>query len=561
MKPLIYLFVRSFVNSVRRTFTSPKRTVGFIFFASYYFFAVIRPFGPASTQLANFPYKPNLSMPPIGVLDGCIFGVMGSVSLFMLANVTTYKGSYRPADVDVLFATPVSPKLVLVFRMVRDYLFTLIAPLIIGIFAYRGTSLGIAALFRNYPTHGADILRLTWISWMLLSLSWVSISYAVSMFVGRSDLRSDRNHKVINFVLAAITLGVIGYIAAQLRGDLSWETGLALSHSPFLRVVFFPATLSTEMVAEGVQGHLGMALLYFLASAGIIVASLAAAMTQVGWLYDQAAAKGLSASAMRSLRRSGSAYSLLAIRAREGKLKRGRLSGTISGWRLTGAPALLWKELLMQMRGTLAGSSLIAVVIVCGYGAVAYGLGPPSNGEVVNAMLLLLSGMAGYMFALTNGFSGFRELLLKVDLIKPIPISPGRTILWEILAKTPIPCLQMLVGCSVVAIVCPSLTLASLGSFLYGASVLFESLGAVLLTLMLFPDYEDPTQRGLSGLVMLLAIALSVAPGVGLLILLLVVFHANLLVASIPPFLLSLGITAGMATISGALYMRFNPNE
>jgi Putative ABC exporter len=561
MKPLIYLFVRSFVNGLRRTFTSPKRTLGFIFFASYYFFAVIRPFGSASSQFVNFPHHPKLSMPPIEVLDGCIFGVMGTISLFLLANVASYKGAYRPADVDVLFATPVSPKLVLVFRMVRDYLFTLIAPLIIGIFAYRGASLGLDELFRNYPTHGADILRLTWISWMLLSLSWVSISYAVSMFVGRSDLKSDVNHKVINFVLAAITLSSIGYVAVRLRGDLSWETALDLSHSPFLRVAFFPATLATEMVVQGVQGNLAMALLYFAASAGIIVASFAAAMTQVGWLYDQAAAKGLSAAAMRSLRRSGSAYSLMAMRAREGKLKRGRLSGTISGWRLTGAPALLWKELLMQMRGTLAGSTLIMVVIAFGYGAVAYGLGPPSQGAVVNVMLLLLSGMAGYMFALTNGFSGFRELLLKVDLIKPIPISPAKTIFWEILAKAPIPCLQILIGCLFASIVSPSLALSSAGSFLFGVSVLFESLGAVLLTLMLFPDYEDPTQRGLSGLVMLLAIALSVAPGVALLILLLVYFRENILIATIPSFLLSIGITAGMAAISGGLYMGFNPNE
>jgi hypothetical protein len=169
--------------------------------------------------------------------------------------------------------------------------------------------------------------------------------------------------------------------------------------------------------------------------------------------------------------------------------------------------------------------------------------------------------MAGYMFALTNGFSGFRELLLKVDLIKPIPISPAKTIFWEILAKAPIPCLQILIGCLFASIVSPSLALSSAGSFLFGVSVLFESLGAVLLTLMLFPDYEDPTQRGLSGLVMLLAIALSVAPGVALLILLLVYFRENILIATIPSFLLSIGITAGMAAISGGLYMGFNPNE
>jgi len=559
MRPLVFLFVRSFVNGIRRTFTSPKRTLGLIVFGSYYYFAVMRPFTSPASQVANLPIQGNLSMPPVGVLDGCIFGALCVISVFLLANVTTYKGSYRPADIDVLFPTPVSPKLVLVFRIVRDYLFTLIAPLILGMFAYRGTSVGFAALFRNYPTHGADILRLAWLAWMMLSLCWVSISYAVSMFVGRSDLQSDKNGKLINYGLALATFSSLGYVCYCLRSDLSWNMALSISHSPLLRIVYFPATLCTEMVINGVEGNFAMAILYFCGGAGIVVVSLALAMTQVGWLYDQAAAKGLSNDAVRAVRRSGSTYALAAMRAREGKLKRGRLSGSIAGWRLTGPAALLWKELLMQMRGTLRGTTFMAVLMAATFAGVTYGLG--TQQKVFGIMLLTISGMAGYMFALTTGFAGFRELLMKVDLIKPIPVPPGMTIFWEILAKCPIPAGLLFLGCSVGVAMSPSTFGTALGAYLVGLSVLLESLGAVLLTLMLFPDYEDPTQRGLSGMVMMLSIALSILPGAGAFVFCQLVLHWSVFFCAIPAFAVAVGVTAAMAAVSGSLYSGYNPNE
>src|SRR5579862_3844065 len=119
MRPLVFLFTRSFANGVKRSLTSPKRTLSLIFFALYYIGLIMRPWEP--TAAPPRIHVLSLSLPSRSVVDGVVFGVMSFASLIMMSGVLTYRGGFRPADVDVLFATPVQPRVVLAFRIVRDY--------------------------------------------------------------------------------------------------------------------------------------------------------------------------------------------------------------------------------------------------------------------------------------------------------------------------------------------------------------------------------------------------------------------------------------------------------
>src|SRR5579859_638612 len=149
MRPLTFLFTRTLANGVKRALTSPKRTISLLFFALYYFGLIAQPFRHDTVARPSLPFGPSLSLPSRYVLDGAVFGIMAFASMAMLSGVLTYRGGFRPADVDVLFPTPISPKVVLAFRVVRDYLMTLILPLFFGLLGFRATRIGLQTLFTN----------------------------------------------------------------------------------------------------------------------------------------------------------------------------------------------------------------------------------------------------------------------------------------------------------------------------------------------------------------------------------------------------------------------------
>src|SRR4051794_31559313 len=123
LKPLLYLTCRTVVNGVRRAVTSPKRLVYFLFFLSYYFFIFIRPtFTPSRFERIGAPtgVVGTLPFPPLEVIDAFAFAVFAVLSLFQMSTLSVYQTALRTADVDVLFPTPISPRLVLLFKIARD---------------------------------------------------------------------------------------------------------------------------------------------------------------------------------------------------------------------------------------------------------------------------------------------------------------------------------------------------------------------------------------------------------------------------------------------------------
>ena len=130
MRPLVFLTLRSFLNGLKRALTSGRRLVSIVMFAAYYAWLSIGRFGGAQTDTPQHMPGGNLHLafPALSVLDGAVFGFFTAASIVLALGIFGYRGAFRPADVDVLFPTPVSPKLVLLFRIARDYLVTLLLP-------------------------------------------------------------------------------------------------------------------------------------------------------------------------------------------------------------------------------------------------------------------------------------------------------------------------------------------------------------------------------------------------------------------------------------------------
>jgi hypothetical protein len=82
---------------------------------------------------------------------------------------------------------------------------------------------------------------------------------------------------------------------------------------------------------------------------------------------------------------------------------------------------------------------------------------------------------------------------------------------------------------------------------------------SVFLVTLLFPDIDDPAQRGIRGIISLLGMVMALAPGI--LVLVLCAFLNWLPVGSILPAAINLAISFGICMIGGQMYANFNPTD
>ena len=565
VRPLGYLLGRTIVNGVKRAVTSPKRIIGLAFFALYYWNLFLRPF--ARERAIVLPGGgPRFTLPPVGTIDAAVFGVVGILSLLYMGSVLGYKGGFKAADVDVLFPTPVSSRVVLLFRIARDTLATLLLPLVILVFGYRSGSAALAPLFRDYPKQGGDIFRALFLAYLLVSFVWVCVGYAASLFINRSDLDSDRYRKRINWGLATLVLGLAVYVAFRLRADLSLETALSIAHNPFVRVLLAPVTLATWLVMGTFQGQFGFAALGFVGLAALVGLALTIALTQVGWMYDQAAVRGFdSGPNLRDLQRKGDMLGIQAERARQGKLKHGRIARRIAGLRVRGATALLWKEAILQARGSLSGLVLMGTIFLVMTGLMMWAFSndpkPGRSVQIAGWAILGIQCLVVYVLSMIAANGGFIEFLRRVDVQKPLPFTPAVTVFWETTAKAIAPTLLGLL-CGLVGVaMAPAVWPQALAGALLLPSLAILLTAVVLLVVVIFPDVEDPTQRMFRGLMTLLGLAICVSPGASLFLGGVAGLGLSPLLAAPVAFGVNLGIAVGLSVLSGGLYANYNPSE
>lgn len=558
MRPLVFLTVRSIVNGAKRALTSPRRLIGMSVLL-FYWFRFLTPAFQAPAQRGFAGSMPLATMPSLDVIDAVIFGLFAIPSLALLLGTGTPRGGFRPPDVDVLFPTPIDPKIVLVFRIVRDALMTLLFPLLLAIFA-RPAAVPLEAFVTNFPAEGRMLGRSMMIAWILMSLAWTTIAYAVSLFVNRSDERSDRNKKIIDRTLWVICAVVIAYVGLSIKANPSLETARQLAHHPLLRFTFFPATLATSAAMATLTGQPILAFAGFGGLVLVIAGSLTVAMTQVSYLYDQAAAKGFDSANIRNLQRSGDTYGVVAEQARKGKIKVGRIARWLGRLRMTGPASLLWKELLLQSRGALWQYVLLGPMVIAFAFLPVWGNSRATSPAAGRTLLLSVLGGSILMLSLQTATSGFIELLKRVDLQKPLPLSSTATVFWEVLAKT-VPTTVLCTLASLGAIIAdPRLWDFALGSILMAPTLSLVLTAVVLLVTLLFPDVDDATQRNFRGLMTMLGCVIAASPMIAT-VGVLTYFGINGLIIAIPAVALNLGVSIGLSALAGGLYAGFNPSE
>lgn len=561
-KPLLFLTFRSFFNGIKRSLTTPRRLISLILFVGYYFMFFVRPaMGPS-----RMPEMPNavvgqFEFPPLVLIDAVSWTILAALSMLLLMGVTSANAGYKPADVDMLFPTPISPKTLLIFRIFRDYLITLFLPLFVALLGLRPARMGWEAVFRNMPNpeYSGMTLRFLLIAWMLMSLGWVMISYAVSLFVNRSDQRADFNRRMVAAILFLVFLGVAGYIGWTVYRSTDWQDLVRASQHPALRTVFFMASLANLMVLAPFTGAMGDAAI---GAAGLLVVCYAAfrvSMSQAHWMYDQAAIKAFNKTNVRELQRSGDLIGMAAERA---KSKGGKRKATfVNRWVMRGPWALIWKDILIQ------GRSMMGIMLILG--TISIGLGimpaliPVRSGRAemaVGPMILVMQLTIVFMITMNIAMGGAIEVLKRVDLQRPLPFLPWQIVFMEVASKAVLVFAPVVISLIVTVILKPVFWAYAAAALLavFGVSLLMSA--CVFLTTLLFPDVDDPTQRQFRGLVMMISFVIfgffPIGAMVGLLALKLHPVFAGAVAGG-----MGLAISVGLAVVSGYLYSNFNPTE
>jgi hypothetical protein len=561
MRPLIFLSTRSFVNAVRRALTSGKRLVTLLFAVVYYGWLVFRPmssgYGGSATPPIHF-----VTIEP-AVIDAIIFGVFAAMSLLLTLTLITPRAGFRQADVDVLFATPISPRAVMFFRMIRDYVWTLLSPFMLALFGGRAGMVAVQGFFAGMHGDGPLVMRLAALAWFLMALAWVCIGYGIGFFINRSDLDADRNKRIVDVVMAVVIIGSLTFVLVQAVQNPSWPTAMAIAESPLIRTVFFTATAASWMVVGALHGNPGTVILGLTILIGVSVIGILMAMSQIPYMYDQAAVKGFGSVERRMLQRNSDFYGLSAQRARDGKVRVGRISRWIGNMRVSGAAALIWKEVLLQLR-----TSPILYVF---FGAILMMMmfpvlmldrdASPDRVFTTGISLFFTQAIGVLMLTMNSAISGYIELLKRVDFQKPLPFKPAGTVFWEVASK----CIPNIVVAGVatllVIILRPVLWHFALASesLVIGLSLLVSA--AVFFVTIAFPDAGDASQRGFRGILILLGTFMCALPGFGALALLVGVFHADPLIAVVPATVMNIGVALLVSYFAGGLYDAYNPSE
>jgi len=563
VRALLFLYVRVFVNGIKRALSSPTRILGVLFFILIQFTWLGRVLFQGSvfgTENFGTPGE-NWTLPPVPVIESVVFGGFCLLTMLFVLSLFNIRATFRAADVDVLFPTPIDPKTVLVVRVLRDIWLSLLVPLVFALLLWRPAKIGWASLFADVPNPEVAniIFQVATVAYLLSAIAWVWIGHAVSMAFSKPDVRTDRLRMFLSWIVGLAYLGVLGSIYLRAKDGDFPDVLVQIAHALDVRIAFFLATAATSLTMAPLtnnwtQGLIGMAGLI-----GVTVITVVVARSKTEWFYELAALRTNVTETTQKLRRNGDMMAIVVGKAQSGKLKAGR-----KGWlhRLTvkGPWAMVWKEAIVMNRTSrwstvlFTAMSVLLSFMVC--------LIPINRrGEEFNGVLLLVM-QSMVMLGPAMGFAqaGFIESLRRIDLLKPIPFKSSTIVFFEVLCKAVGSWFSVVVGLLTALVLKPALWQYVVGGLIMFPALTLALSSVSLLLVLLLPDIDDPTQRGFRGLATMLGmIAVSGPP---------VILFAVLIWIKVPVALASLFAASAMVGIAwlatllaGRTYENFNPAD
>jgi hypothetical protein len=559
VKALFFLWSRTIINGIKRALGSPKRLISILVGLGYYVTLVMQPW----RRTPDVPSKMFDKIPEIDPswINHGVFFLFVFLNLMFGITVFGFRNTFKPADVDVLFPTPVKTRTVMLFRIFRDYSGALFFPLIIVFFSYRPLTAFASQAKAKDPLVFNQVVYGLILSWFLLSFAWVSISYALSFFVAKNEKLSRKISRIYSVALVGFMLILFGYCYFQLQANPSWKTVEHISNQWWIRgVMFLPWAATSFALSAFNQSILGL-----IVGGGVLVACSVIGLTIAGrlsgWMYDQAATRGFQSQAMRDFQRKGDTMAIFAARAASGDIKQGRLAKKLQDLKLRGGWALIYKEVLIQTRVGI-GSNIVFLLMLTMF-AILFLTLPEIGSKRASIGAHLYLGMVGFLginFSTIQALLGYQETLRRVEVIKPLPLTASQIAFFETASKGVVSALLALFPFVVGFIYRPQYWEHHVAGMIASPMAALAMVGVLFLIVVLFPDFDDPTQRSFRGLMQLLGMLIVMAPTVGLFVGLMLLKLSPIIPAMISA-VLNVGILIFATVLAGRYYADFNPSE
>lgn len=556
---LWFLWWRQVVNGVKRAVSSPRRLISVLVGIGYYVGMFMRPWDHRTARSIEKDLGPNLHISAT-IVDHVAFIAFMALSIFLSMGIFGFKNTFKQADVDVLFPTPVSSRVVMFFRLFRDYATTLLFPLFIAIFIYQPTVGFMNAMKKQDPAGLNQMIRGGMLAWFLLAFSWISISYALSFFVAKNERKARAITQSVGWAIFLTVMLVIGYLVWQTNEHQRIDALGTATTVWWVRLLMFMPSAATAIVSGSFQGSIIMQIGGIAVFAAIIGGSLSYAARLSDWMYDQAATKGFQSQALRDYQRRGDYTAIVAERARQGKLGKGRIAKRVSHWTFRKGWTLIYKEMLIQSRIGF-WMNLFFLIMIAAFGIMFLVIPDSTTGKPIGATLYLaITGFMAVNMSSFQSYSGFVETLRRVEVMKPLPLTSAQIAFFETTSKAAVAMVMSFTPFFVGLIYKPSLWQYHVAGMIGAPFVSLALVSAIFLVVVLFPDFEDPTQRSFRGIMQLIALVIILAP-TSLIFAGIMAFGGSPIIPALITAALNIGLTILLTTIGGRFYADFNPSE
>lgn len=572
LRVLLYQTLRVFVNGLRRAFGNPVRAILTLLVIGF----VLCGWGGAILGSMIEPARGRTPTPELQteLLVARSLGVVLIIH-WLYVVFTVIPSVFRPAqilvqesDVHYLFTTPLKP--LTLFRgiiLIRGLLGALFFMLLLVIYLLMsgGANLRVMAMAQQ-PAVGSWAMLIYPV--MYLMVFTTALLGSIALEAMEISGRSRRRYWAWGLTLwAAACVVAVGGRLWTMRGQIEEQgfgalIGQAVDWLPAY-VLLLPVRALADaalVLYNGFTPALWFGIAFWLIGALVGNAALTRYQDRLYEVGASLARKGAQARAMQ--RDPFRAY--IERKAESASRKPLRTLRWLERWTPRGVWALLWRDLLITWRASGWGNLVMVAIIGAAPLALMWLVKLSANPERdlrVGLRIMYSISQAMVVFFIAFGaYYSMTDMLRRVEWQKPLPFSPR-----AVVAVESLPTVIFFVLAQALAVLLASASFPQDWLFWLSASLVAISWCVVLQMAMLWialvnPDPTDYTQRLLTGVLMVPALFLSGAPGLGIW-LLGVVLKWNLLLAGGLAFAANLFVGFILTAMNSALYEKFSPVE
>ncbi|MFZ4508867.1 MAG: putative ABC exporter domain-containing protein [Fimbriimonas sp.] len=423
VQALWFLSFRTWVNAIKRSVSLPRRVFGVVVTLAIIGIGfVMRTIAVIMASQVTTPGRPIRIPLPEGWTEYMRHGAFILHALpFMLIGLAclSVPAVYKKADADVLFATPIPPKVLLILLVLRSQARPLLwgsVSLITYLLQRKPLLDTVDATYLNLSVVGEIGFYLAF-SVFLTNLARRTISLSAGLYVGRDGERYEKTREWVSRLAFAMFFTPLAVLALAFYVPGAMDCLLATVRSDTTRwVLAMPAF--GEWVATAVP--LGRPNLFIASCTGLLLITWffgTIMLNQAGWLTDIASRSAV----IMGVDQAREQLSISQQRELGGKIKKRRWRNWVMKYSLPGMGAIWW-------RSALTNGFMLGVYGCALLGLILGGFFFPAvkAGSIIGPLVSMA------VFSSTAATSPIGQILLRIDLVRALPFPTRKLILAEI---------------------------------------------------------------------------------------------------------------------------------